>query len=390
MRPIPSYKYTSQIFATFVENPSMYMQYFLLCTDAICKPALSRALIQLQLMPQAVVSYRWIMIVYCMWICVARMKTKAGDCMKISEAGLRSQKGIIFDIQRCSLFDGPGIRPTAFFKGCPLRCKWCHNPESQEFVREIYYNPEKCTSCMSCAAVCPKNCHVRDENGHYFNRENCIRCGACTAACPTGALQMKGYEINAAEVLDEVLKDRDYYESSGGGLTLSGGEPMAQFNFAKVLLMGAKSHGLHTCMETCGYAPQAHYQEILPLTDLFLFDYKATDPKLHRELTGASNDLIISSLAFLYSQKAGIVLRCPLIPGVNDSEEHLAGIAEISRRFPELRGIEIMAYHNLGTDKSLMLGRKPEYQNKPGADDIQKEKWLTMLKSMGCSKAVIG
>jgi len=201
---------------------------------------------------------------------------------------------------------------------------------------------------------------------------------------------LKGYETSVDEVLKEVLKDRDYYESSGGGLTLSGGEPMAQFDFAKALLIGAKSYGLHTCMETCGYAPQTHFQEILPLVDLFLYDYKATDPLLHKKLTGVSNDLILSNLAYLYNQKARIILRCPLIPGVNDDEEHLAGIADISRRFPGLDGIEIMAYHNLGTDKSLMLGRQPEYQDKPSASNSQKETWLIKLKDLGCEKVVIG
>lgn len=299
-------------------------------------------------------------------------------------------KGIVFDIQRCSIHDGPGIRTTVFLKGCPLSCKWCHNPESWSFNPELMFNQHKCISCLDCIDSCPVQAHTVVDNQHFFNRDLCIACGNCVKSCFNDALEIKGKKMQVAQVLEEVKKDLEYYQSSGGGLTLSGGEALVQFEFTYALLTEAKKLGIHNCIETSGFLQQKYLKEILSVTDLFLFDYKATDDELHQELTGVSNKMILENLDYLYQQGANIILRCPLIPGVNDSEKHLRGIALVAEKYPSLKGIEIMAYHNLGVEKNIRLGREANYQEKDNTDQEQKERWLAALKKYGCKKVKIG
>lgn len=254
--------------------------------------------------------------------------------------------GIVFDIQRFALHDGPGIRTTVFLKGCPLRCLWCHNPESWSFQPQTGKNPD-------------------------------------------GTTKVYGQAMDVAEVLAEVMADKAYYERSGGGITISGGEPLAQFEFCKALLEASKAQGLHTCIDTCGHVPQARFAAVLPYVDLFLFDYKAT-PDQHKELTGVEDQLILRNLDYLYNQGAQIILRCPLIPGVNDSLEHLAGIAALERKYPNLVEINIMAYHNMGNDKAKRIGQEILLPNIPTVDQEQKDAWLNQLRELGCTKVRLG
>lgn len=257
--------------------------------------------------------------------------------------------GVIFNIQRFCLHDGPGIRTTVFLKGCPLRCKWCHNPESHRFLPEYW-----------------------------------------TKKTPFGDKQEQvGQYTTVAEVMETVLKDVSYYKRSGGGLTISGGEPLAQFDFCLALLQEAKQQGLHTCLETCGHTTQENLEAVLAYVDLFLYDYKATDPEKHREFTGKSNDIILDNLDFLTSKDANILLRCPLIPGVNDDNEHLAGIAHLAKRYPTLQGVEIMPYHNMGESKVEALGEESRLPGIANASEETKEKWLTALKKLGCENVRI-
>ncbi len=188
----------------------------------------------------------------------------------------------------------------------------------------------------------------------------------------------------------EVERDIDFYENSGGGITLSGGEPMGQFGFAVELLQACQACGIHTCVETSGFAPQRRYQEILPLTDLFLFDYKATEMEAHQNLIGAPSDLIRANLDYLYHQGAAIILRCPLVPGVNDTPEHLEGIAKLAEQYPNLAGVELMAYHDLGKDKGLRLGQEYPLGGVATADKDMQQGWLDSLAALGCDRAVIG
>jgi pyruvate formate lyase activating enzyme len=307
-----------------------------------------------------------------------------------------SLTGLLFDIQRFSLHDGPGIRTTVFLKGCPLRCVWCHNPESQTARLEIGFRPEACALCGACVEACQHNAHhlthpeapiPNNESPsphHQYTRSLCVRCTACVDACLYDALSVAGYERTVEQVMAEVRRDLAYNRKSGGGLTLTGGEPLNQRAFTRALLEAAQAEGIHTCLETCGFAPQKAYAELLPLVDHWLFDYKATDPTIHRQLTGVSNERILANLDFLYqsaigNQQSAMTLRCPLVPGVNDDDAHLAAIAALKRRYPALAGVEIMPYHNIGNDKYRRFGLPNPLPNLPTADDATLQAWQTTV-----------
>jgi len=271
-------------------------------------------------------------------------------------ADVDAPPGLVFDIQRFSLHDGPGIRTTVFLKGCPLSCAWCHNPESRDFEPEISFVPARCVGCGRCVQVCPRNCHRVEDGRRVFDRMGCIRCGACAAHCPSAALERIGRLMSVPEVLAEVLRDRPFYENSGGGVTLSGGEPMAQFPFARALLAAAKAQGLHTCVETSGACSTQELAQIIPLVDLFLLDCKDTDPSRHRRLTAAPLDRVLASLGCLNDNRAAVILRCPLVPDVNADEAHLHGIARLASQHACVREIHLLPYHPLGTGKAERAG----------------------------------
>lgn len=298
-------------------------------------------------------------------------------------------KGMILDIQKFSLHDGPGIRTTVFLKGCPLRCIWCHNPESQKLRAEIAFKEDKCVLCGACALACENNVHSVDEK-HIVNYENCIGSRNCIEVCNYDALKLYGELMDVKDIIDEAYKDIKYYEKSGGGITISGGEPLMQSEFTLELLKAAKEKGIHTCIETCGFASREVIDRIRPYVDLFLYDYKASDEVLHEKLTGVSNKLIIDNFKYLYDQGASIILRCPLIPKINDSIEHLKTIADISFNYPLLKGIEILPYHNFGKGKWREIGKEyllMELKN-PGEDVI--EKWTSFFNDLGCKNIKIG
>ena len=265
-------------------------------------------------------------------------------------------RGTVFNIQKFSVNDGPGIRTTVFMKGCPLRCIWCHNPESKRTQPEIMYNNSKCVKCGACLSVCDKKAHNVNKDVHILERSLCIGCGKCADACVFGAIEISGKIMSADEVLGEVLRDKIFYDTSGGGMTLSGGEPMMQIDFTLELLRLAKENGLHTCMETCGYARSDDYKRVAPLIDIFLFDYKVTSPDLHKRYTGAENSLILENLSMLDSLGAKTILRCPIIPGCNDTDEHFLGIARTANGLKNIIEINIEPYHPLGKGKSELLG----------------------------------
>jgi pyruvate formate lyase activating enzyme len=217
----------------------------------------------------------------------------------------------------------------------------------------------------------------------------CVACGNCVDDCQGNALRIIGQEMGVDEVMKTVIRDRAFYERSGGGITVSGGEPMMQKAFTKELLRQAKAEGIHTCVETNLAVPQAWYAEMLPLVDLFLCDYKATDPDLHERLTGKRNEQILENLDFLYSQGKDIVLRCPMIPGINDTQDHLEAIARLCKIYPNFKGVELMAYHNLGVAKSGHIGEDALLPHvNPATDELQ-ETWLSQLHTLGCEKAKI-
>ena len=293
-------------------------------------------------------------------------------------------KGKIFDIQRFCVHDGPGIRTTVFFKGCPLRCVWCHNPESQLMRTELAFYSHKCVNCGECAGVCSSGVHSFNENTHGVERERCVACGACIRVCPYAATELLGKEVTAEEVINEVVRDAIFYKNSGGGLTVSGGEPLMQPQFLIELLTRAKESGLHTAIETCGYASADVVGRVAELTDLFLFDIKETDDERHRALTGVPFEPIKQTLALLDSLGANVILRCPIIPTVNDRDAHLVAIGQLARQYGCVRDVEVMAYHTIGANKYDALSRENTLRGLPPMTDEQKQACINKIRSVKC------
>lgn len=270
--------------------------------------------------------------------------------------------GCIFNIQRFSIHDGPGIRTNVFLKGCPLNCLWCHNPEGLSPKPQIKYSPEKCIGCGECLKVCAPKGHKLENGMHTLEFSACISCMQCAETCPAGAVERDGEEKNAEDIINTVLRDKNFYEKSGGGMTLSGGEPLYQGEFALELLKMAKAEGIHTAIETCGMTSSETMKSVAPYVDLFLYDYKATGEEEHKRLTGASQKQILANLDLLEELGANVILRCPIIPDINDNDTHYKGIAEIANKHKNINEINIMPYHSLGNSKRRKLGLEPVYE----------------------------
>ncbi|MBR3400799.1 MAG: glycyl-radical enzyme activating protein [Parasporobacterium sp.] len=270
-------------------------------------------------------------------------------------------QGTIFNIQRFSTDDGPGIRTTVFVKGCPLSCIWCANPESQSSLPQIVNRPSKCRGCGKCAAVCPE--HVislipTDNKPEIrIDRSLCKNCCTCVKACSAGAMHLYGEHVTADEVYNTVKRDLGYYQRSGGGITISGGEPMMQIDFVTALYTLCKNGGIHTALDTCGYFPTEYISRTSGLVDLVLFDLKIIDPDLHKHYTGVDNQLIHRNLREFLKTDAEIFIRVPLIPEITDTEANLTAIANVVKSFEKPLHVDLLPYHNYGENKFKMLGK---------------------------------
>ena len=276
--------------------------------------------------------------------------------MKISRQNSDNLTGTIFDIQHASVSDGDGVRTTVFLKGCPLRCLWCHNPESQAPGRQLLFYFFRCVGCGRCLDGCPARSH--DGDGKILlDRGKCVLCGRCAEVCPKDANEICGRKATVREVVDEVLEDLPFYRN-GGGMTVSGGEPASQPEFSLALAALAKENGVGTAIETSGYGPEDFFRSAAELGCTFLFDIKELDPDTHRRLTGVDNSLIMSNLRMLFGIGANVVLRLPFIPGANLSDRYLSDLgAFLAENKGNYLRAELIPYHRLGKSKEQALGR---------------------------------
>ena len=293
------------------------------------------------------------------------------------------QRGLVFNIQKYSVQDGPGIRTTVFLKGCPLCCAWCHNPEGVSPKREILVVETRCLACGECRRACPFGASVAGDGMLPTRLEPCTLCEACAEACPTGARQVVGRDLSVAEVLREVQQDRVFYEDSCGGVTFSGGEPLSQAEFLLALLDACRTRGLHTAVDTCGFGCTEHLLAAARLTDLFLFDLKFMDEARHREYCGVSNGPILENLRRLDQIHDHIWLRVPLIPGVNDSGENLEAIARFAASIHGVRQVNLLPYHHLGRQKFRRLGQADRLAPVPPPAPGQIAQALQIFRAFG-------
>lgn len=278
----------------------------------------------------------------------------------------------IFNTQRFSIHDGPGIRTVIFFKGCPLHCLWCANPESQLFKPELEVLPKNCIGCGECMKACPENAIYFDENGIHIRRELCRRCGSCAKECYSKTLKFVGEQMTVEQVVAEIKKDEVFYRNSGGGVTFSGGEPLAQGEFCVEVLKRCRAEGIHTAIETSGYGDKDTFIRMARELDLIFFDIKHSDPEMHKKLTGVSNEVILDNLRSIQPYASEIIVRTPVIPGLNDDRENIARTAAICSELSAVDRWELLPFHNLGEHKYEAIGKAydKEMFSKPGGEHM--------------------
>ncbi len=291
--------------------------------------------------------------------------------------------GHIFDLQHFSTDDGPGIRSTVFLKGCPLKCQWCANPESQSPQRQLAHRSAVCIGCGMCMASCPQGALSPGEKGMVIDRTKCVGCGSCVKMCPTGAMFFYGRDISVEEAFAEVRKDKSYYEHSGGGVTTGGGECMMQPEFVAELFKLCRAEGIHTALDTCGYFPEESLPLVWDYTDLVLFDLKLMNKAKHMEYIGTDNELIHRNLEAMINKGMTVFIRVPVIPGVNDSEEELEAIAKYVAELDKNLHVDILPYHRFGERKYEMLGMEYKLKGTVSPDDEKKASYGAIFEKYG-------
>jgi pyruvate formate lyase activating enzyme len=299
-------------------------------------------------------------------------------------------EGIVFDIQRFSIQDGPGIRTTVFLKGCPLQCHWCHNPESWRVSPELMFHPERCVGCGTCLDVCKVEGALNRDPRHRINRDRCTGCGDCVRHCTGNGLEKCGQSMSVEQVMAEVERDRSFYEHSGGGMTVSGGEPLLQPDFCASLLAAASASGIHTALDTCGYAPFDVMRTVAQAADLVLFDVKIVDARLHSLATGVENGIILENLNVLNDSHVPVIVRVPVIPGYTDSSANLRAIGQLAAAFPNVQQVDLMRYNSLGETKWQRLDRSYGLAGTQPQSDTEMRRLKALVEGEGVSVTIQG
>lgn len=291
--------------------------------------------------------------------------------------------GIIFDIKKYALHDGPGIRCTVFLKGCPLRCSWCHNPESWQAEPEPMVRPVRCVRCGRCLEVCPESAISLTKATPATDAQRCTRCGTCLTVCPANARQIVGRTVSASEVLAEIEKDIIFYDTSAGGVTFSGGEPLMQPEFLNALAAGCRKLDIHTAVDSCCYAEPDVVRQIAESVDMFLCDIKHLDPDKHKKFTGVDNQLILDNIALLASLGKEVIVRVPVVPGVNDNTADIEAIGRYVKTLKTIREIDLLPYHSGGSAKAGRLGRKAVVPQRRHVPDEAMSAYAECLRELG-------
>jgi pyruvate formate lyase activating enzyme len=293
----------------------------------------------------------------------------------LKELPMKQCKGNIFQIQRWSINDGEGVRSTVFLKGCPLRCKWCANPESWNQQLELLFFHEKCSDCNRCSSVCPKDAITVEDGKSYFDREKCCSCAKCCEVCPTGARKMIGSTVTVEDVLKVIKRDAIFYRESGGGVTFSGGEPFAQSEFLRQLVFACSQLGLDTAVETSGYFDWMQVKDIFELLDCVFIDIKHMDDAVHKEMTGVSNLRILENITLISRMHPNVIVRVPLIDEVNANKENIQRMCEFLKRSTQVKSVELLPYHDFGESKYSAIGARSQTFTTPQTariEDIKK------------------
>lgn len=290
-------------------------------------------------------------------------------------------KACLSDIQRGDVDHGPGIRTRVVVKGCPLHCMWCDNPQTQKFRPELSFRSSMCTECGSCAEVCPHGIHRFADEKHVVDYKKCVACGRCADTCPSEAVRLLGQHMTVGEVLSIVLKERASYEQSGGGVTVSGGEPLSQADFIAALFARCREQEVHTCLETSGYGSPKSLRMVMPVTDLFLFHWKLSNRRDSMRYLGVSISPILRSLRTLMENDCNVLLRCLIVPGVNDTMEHFDSIARLLDEYPNLLGVELLPYGGLVGQDGQCAGAQPRNFYSPSA--AESTRWEAYFSERG-------
>ena len=291
--------------------------------------------------------------------------------------------GYITDIKRFAVHDGPGIRTTVFLKGCSLSCIWCHNPESILSCAQIGYYGSKCIHCKACVQVCPIGAHIVSDSGHIYDRSQCPACGKCVSVCPVGALTYYGRKVRAEQVVRWILEDRNFYIQSGGGATLSGGEPLLQSEFCNQVLRLLKEESIHTALDTSGAVPWNAFENVLHYTDLFLYDIKLMNAERHIQYTGMDNSIILDNLRRLSQSGAAIDVRIPLVPGCNDDADNINQTGDFLSKLQGITVVRILPYHRMALSKYQALGLPDTMPHVESPTDALLESIAKKLSSFG-------